>query len=108
MKIIEAVNFIRSKGILTQWTNEQIAYGIKCAIKESAATWTVDAEGNLTGIVFGKWEENGTLFHVTCLAGEGSPSVFFRYLRNTFPQCTSVKMGRIKYGGKMRTYKLLK
>lgn len=107
MKIIDAVNFIRSKGVLKNWSNGQIAIGILNAIKQSAITWTTDLEGNINGICFGEWQDDATTFNVTLLAGESSPRVFFRYLKETFPQCKKVKFGRLKYLGKPREFKLI-
>jgi hypothetical protein len=90
MRVIDAVNFIRSNNILNSWTNEQIALGIVTALKESAITWTVDENNNLTGIVFGRWENDATSFHVVAIAGKNSPKTFFRYLRRVFPSCKRI------------------
>jgi hypothetical protein len=109
MQVIDAVNFVRSNGLLSHWTNEQIAYGIKLAIDSCCISYTVDANSKLTSLCWGQWEDNGSTVNVILLAGEGSPSVFLSYLRKMFPTCKYVKFGRMKNrAGKTRIYKLLK
>lgn len=91
MRVIDAVNYVRSKDILKGWSNGQIAVGIKNAIKQSAITWDTDKDGNLTGIVFGRWEDNATSFHVIAIASDnGSPKRFLSYLKKTFPNCKRI------------------
>ena len=90
MQIIDAVNFCRKHGVQPEWTNEQLCIGIKNAIKELSLVYSKDANNNLTGLAFGRWELNNTAFHVYGIAGQGTPRFFLRYLKNLHPQCKTI------------------
>lgn len=93
IKIQDGIDLIRSKGGLKAWTDLQIHQAIHRAIKECALTYTVDGEGEIDGLCFGKW----TSFDYTGLPHEfhviyitGKLEVFIQYLKDTFPSCVKI------------------
>ena len=105
MKIIDAVNFCRANGVQPEWTNDQLCIGIKNAISACSIVYSVDANGNLNGLAFGKWSNNATAIHAYGIAGQGTPRLFLRYLRKVHPQCKTLTWN--DKDGKAKSRKLL-
>lgn len=94
LKIIDAVEFIRSQKILEAWTNEQIALALNKAINTAAFAYEKDENGKITSLVFGEWRDNGETFYVTAFAGKGRVKAYIEYLKRTFPMCNKIEKER--------------
>jgi hypothetical protein len=84
IKIEEAIKFIRERGGLTHWTDDEIKMGISKSIQNYAFTYTRNEKGELDGLAFGQWITSEKL-HISYMTGK--LNVFMDYLRNTFPKC---------------------
>jgi hypothetical protein len=94
IKISKAVVFVRKNKLLTNWSYPQIAHGILSAIHSCSLTYTTDTDGNLNGIAWGEWKDNGQEFHCICAAGKGQLKSLLSYLKEVFPQCRRVTATR--------------
>lgn len=100
--IEKSIKFIRENGILSAWSDKEIAEGIGKAIRDCAITYNINQKQELTALCFGRWT-NIACFHVTCFAGRGQLNIFMNYLRSTFPKCKTLTAYR---NGKFVTYKV--
>lgn len=92
LQIKDCIEFIRQHKMLQKWSDEQLAVAIQRSIKQCAFAFTTSPENKLTGIVFGEWLDDCKTFYAKCLIGE--LKVFVAYLKQTFPQCTTVAGSR--------------
>jgi hypothetical protein len=97
----DAISLIRKHDCLKGWSDLLIKYRISQAIQSAALTFTLDGNNKLTGLVFGRWQDNGRLLHVTVCIGRLRD--FLGYLRTTFPGCEELTAYR---QGNFVTYKL--
>lgn len=91
----QSIELIRSRNGLPHWTDDEIKREISRSIKEVAMTYTVDKEGKIDGICFGKWLSKET-FHVQYITG--NLKYFLNYLKDTFPNCkqlTGFRKGKL-------------
>jgi len=93
----DAIEFIKSKDGLKNWTDYQIIEALNRAIKECAFTYTIGSDSKLDGIFIGYWEEPVKTIHAIYFAGKYK--LFLKYLKDVFPTCkniTAIRFGKLK------------
>lgn len=92
LKVDDAVEFIRSKELLNEWSNDQIKKEIQNAIGQNAFTFHVSQFGDIDGIVIGKWKEYGKVLHIVTISGD--LDLFVDHLKRHFPDCKTLTAER--------------
>jgi hypothetical protein len=92
--IADCVNYIRSKGILKDWTTMQIANQIMTCLKENSFAFQTDINNKLISICLGRWH-NSCCLHIIAIAGEpGSLKLLIRHLKHVYPTVKTLKAER--------------
>jgi len=95
----EALDFIKSKGGLKGWSDNQILGALDIAIRQCAFTYSIDEAGKLSGIFIGRWIKPTENLYAIYFAGNYKR--FLNYLKNIFPACKQIEAMRF---GKYKIY----
>jgi len=87
LKVEDALHFIRQNDQLSDWTDLQILNALRKSIHNFAFAFTTDGE-KLTGLVFGRWEDEGETFHASLIIGD--LLLFVKHLREFHPNVSEV------------------